>query len=579
MKSRILCLLFPHWTIQRMWVACPELRWGELVIQRRDPRRGEVVVDCCPAGSQAGIRPGMPVAEAHAAVGPPVGKPRFPQTLEQKDISGKYSRKNSQGSPQGPCLARGKRIERHFVPYDPPADWVGLQRLAEKCQQFTPTVGLDDQFPPTALFLDITRTAPRFGGEQALGNELLAQFRQEGWVIQGGLAHTLGGAWAAAQHAQFQSIFSPLGTAWERFLVGIPTSHLRLDALTQERLIQLGIETLGPLLLLPRDGLHLRLGPLLLKRLDQLCGKRLEPIQAFRPQQPLEVQQLLEYPTDRWEVVEQVLERLVFELSQRLQTQGKGALQLEWDFLLPQGDVQRVEIGLFRPMAHSEYLRRLIWTRLQCHKNGILREIQGFGLRATRSVSLAKYRRQKLFTKEDQRSGSIKNLQDLQLTREDMDHEEEVGLEKFGELVEQLSCRLGREAVCGVRLAADPDPEHGYRYHELTGSQLEVPQSRKRTEERKRAEQFPLRLLPRPVPIKVQRNLRLGQLLTIESAGYLPGGSRIHLTEGPRRIQGGWWRGHRIARDYYRVQDHQGGCWWIFRDLTGGGWFLHGVYM
>ena len=48
---------------------------------------------------------------------------------------------------------------------------------------------------------------------------------------------------------------------------------------------------------------------------------------------------------------------------------------------------------------------------------------------------------------------------------------------------------------------------------------------------------------------------------------------------GPERIQTGWWRGESIARDYYRIEDHQGCQLWLFRDLTHGTWFVHGIYL
>ncbi len=53
---------------------------------------------------------------------------------------------------------------------------------------------------------------------------------------------------------------------------------------------------------------------------------------------------------------------------------------------------------------------------------------------------------------------------------------------------------------------------------------------------------------------------------------------RIVRRIGPERIETGWWRGHIVARDYYRVET-AAGCWfWIFRRLPDGPWFLHGMF-
>ena len=52
--------------------------------------------------------------------------------------------------------------------------------------------------------------------------------------------------------------------------------------------------------------------------------------------------------------------------------------------------------------------------------------------------------------------------------------------------------------------------------------------------------------------------------------------SASRRTWGPERIQTGWWRGHYIRRDYYRVETTTGQRFWLFR--RRGHWFLHGVF-
>ena len=70
---------------------------------------------------------------------------------------------------------------------------------------------------------------------------------------------------------------------------------------------------------------------------------------------------------------------------------------------------------------------------------------------------------------------------------------------------------------------------------------------------------------------------------------------KVVKVEGPERLADEWWRprsnGHHapansvpLVRDYYRVEDDDGGRFWLFRDgphnaAAGGGttrWFLHG---
>ena len=33
-----------------------------------------------------------------------------------------------------------------------------------------------------------------------------------------------------------------------------------------------------------------------------------------------------------------------------------------------------------------------------------------------------------------------------------------------------------------------------------------------------------------------------------------------------------------VARDYYRIETTTGRCYWVFRRLPAGPWFLHGMF-
>jgi protein ImuB len=52
----------------------------------------------------------------------------------------------------------------------------------------------------------------------------------------------------------------------------------------------------------------------------------------------------------------------------------------------------------------------------------------------------------------------------------------------------------------------------------------------------------------------------------------------VAVCEGPERIETGWWRGPHVQRDYYRVTDQAGRCFWIFRRRGDRQWFLHGWF-
>ncbi|MGY6570813.1 MAG: DNA polymerase Y family protein, partial [Salinarimonas sp.] len=54
--------------------------------------------------------------------------------------------------------------------------------------------------------------------------------------------------------------------------------------------------------------------------------------------------------------------------------------------------------------------------------------------------------------------------------------------------------------------------------------------------------------------------------------------------EGPERIAPPWWRGGRLTRDYFCVEDRQGRRFWLFRhglyasETPSPRWYLHGLF-
>jgi protein ImuB len=53
----------------------------------------------------------------------------------------------------------------------------------------------------------------------------------------------------------------------------------------------------------------------------------------------------------------------------------------------------------------------------------------------------------------------------------------------------------------------------------------------------------------------------------------------LELVSEPERIEGGWWDGQDVARDYYTALDTHGVRLWVFRERRAPhGWFLHGIF-
>jgi protein ImuB len=139
-------------------------------------------------------------------------------------------------------------------------------------------------------------------------------------------------------------------------------------------------------------------------------------------------------------------------------------------------------------------------------------------------------------------------------------------------LVERIGSRLGREAVVGVRLRPEAQPELSWQYDPLLGG-------RRRRGPAKglppHVPPRPLRLLPRPLLLRATSISPDGPPLQFQHAGQE---HRIAHTWGPERIESGWWRGRPVGRDYFRVETIAGRRFWLFRRLRDEKWFLQGSF-
>src|SRR5205807_6815926 len=85
----------------------------------------------------------------------------------------------------------------------------------------------------------------------------------------------------------------------------------------------------------------------------------------------------------------------------------------------------------------------------------------------------------------------------------------------------------------------------------------------------------PLRLFTPPLPVEVVAAAPDGPPAAFDWQGRRHAVARAW---GPERIETGWWRRGTVRRDYYRVETPAGWRFWLFCDLAGGGWYLHGAF-
>jgi protein ImuB len=481
------------------------------------------------------------------------------------------------------ALAPGLQLQ----PHDPAADRGALEALACWCEPFSPSIALEQDPRPESLFLDITGLEPIVGDEPSLAEQLVRALAGRGFVVHVGIADTPAAAWAAAHHGELlpapilsHSLISARGNLGivppgetSTALAELPVEALRLTPATIALLGELGLYRIGQVLVLPRASLASRFEPELIRRLDQLTGVAAEAIDAYRPPAEIVAEQLLETPTDRRDVLELILERLIARTVERLAVGRRGALRLECELAGSTAPPVRVSVGLYRPTAGRKHLLDLMRMRLERTR---LAEPVAVVRIAVPLVAPLACRQQPLFTDDCPRHDPL-----------------ELAL-----LIDRLSSRLGRDTVLRPVLVPDAQPEYACRYEPLVGraqmtagfgrqsavggARRRKPKSRGSTEAAENSTrrgvgplERPLRLESPPCLLEVISVVPEGPPAQFELHGE---SQKIARAWGPERIQTGWWRGRTIGRDYYRVETTAGDRFWLFRRLNDGAWFLHGVF-
>lgn len=565
---RILCVWLPNWPIQRLVVQRPELRRQQVLLFRRDSRRGNLVNAASPLARQAGCRVGMPLSEAKS------------------------------------LLRRSESPETFLFEHDLKQDLQAIEQLCHDLDSFSPTVGMESiderDFKrgkrPAALLLDVTGLAHLFGDEHHLACRLMKHLETDGYLGRVAIANTVGAALAAAHFLSsryFREQQQPLVIATDdsHTLDELPVESLRLDETIIDTLYQLGICRLNQLLKLPRNDLAMRFGNAIHRRIDQMHGAIEEPVVAFQRPAEFIAQQLLEYPTRHRETIEVIIARLVKQLCRELRSQQQGALQ--WRIrLLCTTDPIEFTVSLFQPSTSVEEIMPLVEmqseTIFQAGSNWQARSGQGAKKQST------KKRKRVRFEVNEVCVSVVSHVLLVQQQRDLFDDKPRLGQQALSHLINRLAGRLGNENVVYPTLQSGAQPEYSYRLKPLVDANRRRRRQTAKSKDNSHRLARPIRLCRRPVPIEATfppaspNTETLGQPATTSSARNLhqpPTAITIDQTVyqvvdawGPERIETGWWRGPTVCRDYWRIATDSGQHFWVYRDLRNNRWWLHGNF-
>jgi protein ImuB len=425
------------------------------------------------------------------------------------------------------------------VPHDPTADRRALVGWAYFAQRYSPIVWLEDVEHPDCLLLDVSGNSHHFGGEKPLVDRIVYELRNCGLVARVAIADTIGAAWAFAHAARPGQAIVPPGQ--HRALLGrLDLALLRIPRAVVRQFHDFDIRTVEQLMNLPRAEVSVRFGSDVHLRLAQALGDVAEIVRPERFVEPVAACWEFEDPTGQRWVLEKVLERLLQGMLDRIAPRQLGIERLRCELRTTDREQVSFVVGLLRP---SDSLRRLMeLAGLQMEKLRLPAEIDQVKLRAR--VAPLSWRQGRIF------EGDRRNTR-----------------EEFQGLIERLSNRVGEKSVLRPYLRPEAQPELSWGYVPWLGSSIPDQSCRPSA-----ALSRPVEVPRSPAPVHVESDGRPTRMVWRERS------YAVVRSWGPERIETGWWRGRDVRRDYYRIEVEGGRRFWLFQDLVGGAWYLHGVY-
>ncbi|MEW5755559.1 MAG: DNA polymerase Y family protein [Pseudomonadota bacterium] len=370
---------------------------------------------------------------------------------------------------------------------------------------------------PDGLLLELACSLRLFGGL----DRLLAQLRSDAAKLD----HVV--TLALAPTAQSALLLACCGEpvvvedshALRSALGGLPITALPLSAKQAVLARRLGLRTLRDLWRLPSDGLAKRFGTGFTDYLDRLLGHTPEPRLAYQRAPTFSSRWAFPMETDKHSFIFHALEKLTAQLVRFMRRRALSLTRLEVVFYHSQRPASRMELGSRQACHEAAHLLMLLHEKLE--REQLVAPVVELELVVTEFHDF---------------------VPAAHAMFADGMPQDDAPWEQF---LDKLQTRLGRHAVTGLQLLDDHRPERAWDYGAPLSGEADP--------------QRPAWLLPAPQRL----------------ANSLQG---MQLLSEPERIEGGWWDGFDIRRDYYRAVDGGGRRLWLYRDLNDRQWYLHGLF-
>lgn len=288
-----------------------------------------------------GIRPGMPLAAAHAL----------------GDLC---------------VFERDTRSEQQ-----------ALERLCLWAMQWTPVVC---PVAPDGLLLEIGASLKLFGGLDGMLARLRRELRQLGYRVDYAVAPTPLAATVLARTRPGEVVADTRQLL--PVLSGLPLDALRLETRQRDAISGLGVKTLGECRRLPRDGLARRFSPEFVNALDRLFGQLPDPRHAFSMPRSFEADIDLPWEVNDTQSLAVAAEQLLRELCGYLRAGPATTRTLRWALRHTDGRSERLLLELARAGNDADHMallmrEKLSRLRLQSRVTGLRLLVNEITLQAT----------------------------------------------------------------------------------------------------------------------------------------------------------------------------------------------------
>ena len=425
------------------------------------------------------------------------------------------------------ALALARNLQAGAVPASQVEDTV--HALTERLRKYSPHVE-PAAGEPGVFWTDVQGLDRLYPSLHAWADAVCAEFHSAGMKASVVVGFTRFGVYALAlahQKVRGGTLVCEDAAEEEALVAKVPLDRLHLDPEARDRLLMLGVTTVGDFLHLPSKGIRTRFGAAIEEMHRLAMGDRWAPLCPEPAEEPHA--RLIEFdePESNTERLIFVIKRLLDGLATELVHQAKAAAEVSLEMKLQDRTARTESVRPATPTLDVPQLLQLIYLRL-----GALQLSAGIvTLRVAVDACAANSDQRRLF----------------------LEHSRDVAA--ANQALARVRAECGERAVVRARICDAHSPAARFAWEPLAHAALEPAHAAPRV---KAMRSLVRRIYARPLdlPKNILENF-------------------VEEKIGPYVLSGGWWAGG-VYRDYYFVHTRDGHIWWMYYDHRRERYFLQG---